>query len=250
MMNRLTLLPMALMLLSIASPGYAEEGEFGGVFDVTYMSKLMDKGGEYYGQQGGFLQTVDLDLWGTGLGVAVGHRAATSSGYQAKERYDYKVHYGRGLFTDQVYETQGAVAWIYHHHPNGGAQFDDFYEWELALAWPRLIPGGWVPAYKVCGEHGLGTGLSAADWWHLFSLSKDVTLEQLPHPLKLYADVAYRDGLGGIREWTHTTIGASMDIAVASKLFVVPSVFHQFSMSDLLTPDDVTYASVSLQYRF
>jgi hypothetical protein len=238
------------LLLAMGGAAQAEEGKLKGTIDLTYMSRLMDKGGEYYGTQGGFLQTIDLDLWGTGFGVAVGHRAATSSGYQAKERFDYKVYYGRSLFTDQIYETQGAAAWIYHHYPNGGDEFDDFYEWELALAWPKLIPGGWVPAYMACGEHGLGTSVSSADWWHLFSVSKNVTLGQLPNPLKLYADIAYRDGLGGVRDWTHATIGASTDIELANKLFIVPAIYHQFSLSDLLTEDDVTYAVVSAQYRF
>jgi hypothetical protein len=241
---------MVVLILSVGDTARSEDAKLKGVFDMTYMSKLMDKGGEYYGQQGGFLQTIGLDLWGTGFGIAVGHRAATSSGYQAKERYDYKVHYSQGLFAEQSYEVQCAAAWIYHEHPNGGDQFDDFYEWEFAIALPKLIPGGWVPAYKACGEHGLGTSISSADWWHLFSLGKDMNVEQLPNPLKLYADVAYRDGLGGIREWTHATIGASTDLEVASNVFIVPGVFHQFSMSDDLTPDDVTYAVVSMQYRF
>ncbi len=240
---------MAVIIMSMAVTVRAEEGELGVLLDMTYMSKLMDKGGEYYGQQGALLETVDFDLCDTGFGVAVGHRAATSSGYQSKERYDYKVHYGTGLFQGETFETQVGAAWIYHEHPNGGSQFNDFYEWELALAWPKLIPGGWVPGYKACGEHGLKTSFSHARWWHLFSLGKEVTLEPLPSPLKLYADVAYRDGLGGIREWTHATIGMSTNVALAENLSIAPGVFHQFSMSDLLTKDDVTYAVVSLQFK-
>jgi hypothetical protein len=248
-MKHKTVLAIALVLLGITIPVRAEQRSLGATFDATYMSRLMDKGGEYYGKQGGFLQGVNLDLWGTGLGVAVGHRAATSSGYQAKERYDYKVHYGRSLFADQAFETKTAAAWVYHHLPEGGAQFEDYYEVEVAFAWPKLVPGGWVPGYQFNGEHGLGTDISNADWWHLLSLRKEVDLEQLPNPLNLYADMAYRDGLGGIRAWTHATIGVSTEIAIASQVFVIPGIFHQFSMSDLLTKDDVTYAVISAQYR-
>ncbi len=239
----------AVIVWSATVPVQAEKNDLGFSLDMTYMSKLMDKGGEYYGQQGGLLETIDLDLYDSGFGVAVGHRAATSSGYQAKERYDYKIHYGTSLFTDETFETRTGAAWIYHEHPNGGAQFSDFYEWELALAWPNLISGGWVPGYKACGEHALGTGLSSARWWHVLSLGKDLHWEPLPNPLKLYADVAYRDGLGGIREWTHATIGASTEVALADNLCVVPGVYHQFSMSDQLTKDDVTYAVISMYYR-
>ncbi len=37
-----TLLLMAAVLLSIAVPAQAEEGQLGATFDVTYMSRLMD----------------------------------------------------------------------------------------------------------------------------------------------------------------------------------------------------------------
>lgn len=248
-MKKAIVLLIAVPCLSLASVGHAEEAELGFLLDMTYMSKLMDKGGEYYGQQGGLLETVDFDLFDTGFGVAVGHRAATASGYQAKERYDYKVHYGTSLFEGEALETQVGAAWIYHEHPKGGTQFNDYYEWELGLAWPKLIPGGWVPGYKICGEHGLKTSFAHARWWHLLTLGKSLDLESLPSPLQLYADVAYRDGLGGIREWTHTTLGLSTAIEVANNLNFIPGVYHQISLSDALTNDDVTYAVLSLQFR-
>ena len=236
-------------LLCIMTAGQAEERKLGATANVTYMSRLMDKGGEYYGKQGAVLEGVCLDLWGTGISATVENRNATSSGYVAKQRTSYKLAYGKRLFADQAHETHGGVAGVYHNHDKTPPPSDDFYEWEMSLAWPKLIPGGWVPAYKVALEHGIGTSFSTARSWHLFSLCKDVSVEPLPNPLRLYSDMAYRDGLGGIREWTNATVGVSTEVACGKNLFIVPAVFHQISLSDVLTPDDVTYAVVSAQYR-
>ncbi|MHC5060521.1 MAG: hypothetical protein ACYTFK_05505, partial [Planctomycetota bacterium] len=79
-MSKVKILLVVFLLLSTTDLAQAEEGKLSAVFDITYMSKLMDKGGEFYGQQGGFLQTIDVDLFGTGFGVAVGRREATSGG--------------------------------------------------------------------------------------------------------------------------------------------------------------------------
>ena len=117
-MNTKRILIVAVILLGIAGVGLAEEGRLGATFDITYMSKLMDKGGEYYGQKGGLLETIDIDLWGTGFGVAVGHREAMSSGYVNKERFDYKIYYGNSLFDGETYKTDYKLNWIYHHHPD------------------------------------------------------------------------------------------------------------------------------------
>jgi hypothetical protein len=88
-MTKTRILLIVVLFLFVGGMAHAEEGQLSGVFDVTYMSKLMDKGGEFYRQQGGLLETIDLDLWGTGFGMAVGHREATASGYVNAERFDY-----------------------------------------------------------------------------------------------------------------------------------------------------------------
>ncbi len=46
-MKNKTLLLMTAALLSIAVPARAEEGTLGINFDVTYMSRLMDREGKY-----------------------------------------------------------------------------------------------------------------------------------------------------------------------------------------------------------
>ena len=68
--------------------------------DYTYMSKLLDKGGAYYGEQSASLFSVDVDLFKTGFGFVVAHRMANAAGHVRRERLDYKVYYADALFKD------------------------------------------------------------------------------------------------------------------------------------------------------
>lgn len=237
------------LFVGTASTGGGEDKKIRTIFDATLMSQLMDNGEEYYGEEGGFLQSARIDLWGSGWGVEVGHRAATS-GFEAKERYDYKVGYGQVLFAGQVHKLRAGIAWVYQHHNKGGHQYGDAREWSVNLDWSNRVPGGWVLSYQLSAEHGEGTGLSEADYCHSFKVSRDLKIASLPNPLNFYVDAAYRDSLDGITAWTHSTVGVSTALRLTENISVVPALNHQVSLSDLLTKDGVTYGSVSVQCLF
>lgn len=265
-MDKVKILLVAAVLLSTAGLAQGED-KIGATFDITYMSKLMDKGGEYYGQKGGFLQTLDLDLWGTGFGVAVGHREAISSGYVNKERFDYVIHYGNSMFDGETYKTNYSLAWIFHQFPDQPRSTGNYYEYVLALSWDELLPGGLCPNYTMAYEtpagHGYGNRNSAG-FWHLFGLSCGVKVPGLPGlpsssdgstdlDCKLSVEAAYRDGMGGgatDHDWSHMTLGASTKFQVSECLSFVPGLYHQISMDDSVCKGDVTYASLSLKFEF
>jgi hypothetical protein len=255
-MNKLNYLLIAVILLSIVSIGYAEEKKLSGTFDVTYMSKLMDKGGEYYGQQGGLLETLDLDLWGSGFGVAVSHREAMASGYVNKERFDYVLHYGSSVFDGEAYKTNLALAWVFHHFPDQARSVGNYYEYVLSASWDELLPWDLVPSYTMAYETPAGSGYgnkSSAGFWHNFGLSYALNTEELPNAVKLSVDAAYRDGLGGgavDHDWTHVTFGASTSFDITESVSFVPGLYHQVSMDDSVTKRDVTYASISMKFKF
>ena len=253
------------MLLFAAGAAQAEEGQLGVTLDVTYMSKLMDKGGEYYRQQGGILETVDIDLWGTGFGVAVGHREATASGYVNSERFDYVLYYGTSLFDDQPYKTNCKIAWVYHHFPDQARKVGNSHESVLSLSCLELFPLGICPFYTVAYETPAGSGYgnrTASGFWHNFGLDCGVKLPGLPgltsaggeeQTYHFTADIAYRDGLGGgavDHDWTHATIGVSTSFEVTEDLDLVPGLYHQISMDDSVCTNDVTYCTLSMKYHF
>jgi hypothetical protein len=255
-MNKLTILMIVLVMLSTGGLAQAEEGKLQTTLDVTYMSKLMDKGGEYYGQQGGLLETLDLDLWGTGFGAAIGHREATSSGYVNKERLDYKLYYGSSLLDGEAYKTDYKLNWIYHHFPDQARNVGNYQEWEFAFSWPDLLPGELVPSYVACYEYPAGSNYGnrgSTGWWHLFGLGYKLDIAELPNPLDISAHLGYRDGLGGgavDHDWSHATLGISTAFELAENLTFVPGLYHQISMDDSVTKGDVTYVALSLKLAF
>jgi len=264
-MKKTRVLLMMALVVSMWGTLQAEESKLGGVFDVTYMSRLMDKGGQYYGQQGGLLETVDLDLWDTGFGLAVGHREATSGRYVNSERFDYVAYYKNRIFADEKYATDYKVGWIYHQFPDQPRKAGNSYEGVVTLSWCDLLPAGICPFYTVAYETPAGSGYAnraSSGWWHQFGFDCGIKLPGLPglpgvgpepdyQTYRLSADVAYRDGLGGTdHDWSHATFGLSTVYEIAEGWTFIPGVYHQISMEDTVSKDDVTYAVLSIQKGF
>ena len=93
-------------LLSVVNFAYAEaeeEKKLGVTLDLTYTSKWMSKGIEAYGSKGGLFKTIDIDFYGTGFGLRVTHRNATSSGYVDQQRFDYRPYIKGSLFEETSY---------------------------------------------------------------------------------------------------------------------------------------------------
>lgn len=271
------MLLMAVILSGIAGPAKAEESSIADqgegakkldiTFDITYMSKLMDKGGEYYGQQGGLLETLDLYFRGSGFGVAVGHREATSSGYVNRERFDYALYYGSSLFDDHAYKTNYKLVWVYHDFPDQPRNVGNYYEYVMSLSWDELFPWGIRPFYTMAYETPAGRGYgnrASSGFWHQFGLDCGVKIPGLPglpsasgepkdQVCHFSADIAYRDGLGGgavDHDWSHVTLGVSTAFQITENMSFVPGLYHQISMDDSVAKGDVTYVSLSMKYRY
>jgi len=232
------------------------EKELGVTFDLTYVSKWMSKGAQAYGQQGGLFKTLDLDLWGTGFGVKITHRNATSSGYVDKQRFDYRPYYKGQLFEGQRYFTKYDISVGYEHYPGlAREKANTTFEWIFAFAWPELLPGGLVPSYKAHYEYPASGGDTyhyVTGWVHRFGLAYQVNVEPFPNAIKLTGDLAYNDGLGGKEhDWSYFTLGASTRFNLSDDLTFVPGIYHQITMEEsVCNRKDVTYCSLSLKYKF
>ena len=79
----------------------------------------------------------------------------------------------------------------------------------------------------------------------------DLHNPELPAPLHLSAEVAYNDGLGGrVSDWSYATFGVSTKLDINENTAFVPGVYHQVSMDDSICKRDVTYAMLSMKYKF
>ena len=254
-MRKEGLLLIAAVLLSAAGPAWAREDKLAVTFDLTYMSKYMSKGTEAYGQKGALFKTIDLDLYGTGFGVIVKHRNATSSGYVDKQRFDYRPYCKSGLFEGKPYATNYNISVGYEHYPGlARSKANTTFEWIFKFSWPNILPQGLVPNYTAHYEYPAGSGYNYSHitgWVHRFGLGYDLNILELPKPLHLSSEVAYTDGLGGkAHDWSYATFGASTRFKISGGLCFVPGLYHQISLDDSVCKRDVTYCILSMKYKF
>lgn len=249
------------VLLSLLPFVQAEESKeakkLGVSFDLTYMSKYINKGAESYGNKGAFFETVNFDLWGTGFGVSVGHQSATSSGYVDKQRFNYGVNYGGSLFDGEAYKTLYKINWVYKDYYGRARTKGNTQEWIFDFSWPDALPiENLTPYYITHYEYPAGSGYDNRDtsgWVHRFGLNYDLGVSGLPEPVKLSSEIAYTDGYGGPtkdHDWSYSTFGASTKFKLAKNLALVPGLYYQLSMDDSVNDRDELYCKISMRYTF
>ena len=257
-MSKTRILLSVAILLSILPLVQAEDSKkLGATFDLTYMSRYLSKGFEPIGKQGAMFETIDLDLWGTGFGAAVGHQAATNSGYVDKQRFNYEVYYGNSLFDGEAYKTTYKIDWTYKNYYGRARNIGNTQEWIFDFSWPDILPvKNLVPYYITHYEYPAGRNYKNANitgWLHRFGLYYKLSVPQLPDPLKLSAEIAYNDGLGGPskdHDWAYATLGISTKFKITNNLSLVPGLYHQLSMDASVCKHDVTYCKISMKYKF
>lgn len=248
-------------LLCIGGTAVAGEDEITGSFELIYLSKWLSKGSSVWGQQGGFFEAINLNLWDTGFGTYVTHRHSTGNNH-VKERYDYGVYYKNRLFEDTPYVTDYKLRWAYEHYPNiARNKFKTTNEWAFTFSWPKLFGNGLVPQYIAYYEYPAGSNYANHNdtgWVHQFGFGYDVAVPGLfadtpEHIVKLSASLSYRDNLGGKakdNDWSHATLGISTKIDIADDVSLIPGLFYQISMEDDVSTRDHLYTTVCMRYQF
>ena len=244
------------VLLSWPSFARAEDRRLGITFDLTYLSKWLSKGAEAYGQQGALFKTIDVDLYGTGFGLDVTHRNATSSGYVDQQRVDFRPYYKNQLFKGEPLATYYDISVEYEYYPGlARNKANTTYEGRFAFAWPNIMPKGFTPSYIAHYEYPAGSNYKyhyITGWVHRFGLSYDLDVPQLPQALRFSSEVAYTDGLGSAaHDWSYATFGLSTAFKTSDNLSFAPGIYQQISMDDSVCKrDDITYCKLSMKYKF
>ena len=243
-------------VFAVAAETDSNEPELKLTLDVMYTSKWLSKGVEAYGSHGAFFETLDLDFYGTGLGVKVTHRSATGSGFVDGQRFDYRPYYKGSLFEGESYATNYNLSVGYeHYYGRSRTKANTTYEWILGCSWPQLLAEGFVPKYVAHYETPAtseGPFNFIAGWIHRFILDYNINVEELPSPLKFSSEIAYYDGLGGkVHDWAYTTFSLSTAFKVNDSLTMVPSLCHQITMDESISKHkDITYGMISMKYAF
>ena len=277
-MKEKTILFAVVVLLSAAGFVNAQESELHGTFDFTYMSSYIWRGFDYYADDHSAMQTsIDLDLYGTGLGIKLGYTRAISGGFENSQRIHFALYYGNDFFEGEPYATNYTTGWVYYgfpDEPRGGssaasAQAADMQEWFASFAWPSICPAGVIPSYTILtmwpsegnsaasGNHGWAHIIGLAYDWMVPGLLPD-TPEQALH---LTAAMVYNDGVapgvfigsasGSVdHDWSHAVFGISTDFALSDNLSFTPALYYQSSWEDTVNSEDETWVTLSMKYKF
>ena len=254
----------------------AQGSELHGSVDLTYQGKYVWRGFDVYDDKSAIQPSLDLDLFGTGLGVNVmGHRA-NSSGYEAAERWDYTLYYQNMLCPDQASAIMYRLGWVYYNYPHGHNQDADLQEMHAILSFPKIIPAGIVPTYVlvklwpnsssslVASNLDLSAGIpskgTASGWAHIFMLDYPLTvggiLPDTPEQVfNLHTELVFNDGVGPAgqdvdSDWSNLVFGVSTGIDLADEVVLTPALYHQISMDDSVNSQNETWANLSLTYKF
>ena len=252
----------AVILLSATTFAQAQE-ELTGTVDVTYLSQYIWRGFEWYGNQSAIQPSIDLDLYGTGLGLNVLWSRANSSGYESEEELDLTLSYSNSLYEYETYATNYNVGWMYYYFPDGpwepGAISCDYQEMFATLSWPEIFPEGVVPSYTIIKMWASKEGSLARNvsgWLHILGLGYDLPIEGLlpdipEQILSLSAALVYNDGVFNVdRDWSHAVFGVSTDFDLGNDCTLRPGLYYQSSMENDVNPSDEFWASVGVSYAF
>jgi hypothetical protein len=216
-----------------------------------------------YRNQSAIQPSIDLDLYGTGLGLNVLWSRANTSGYESEEELDFTLSYSNSLYEYETYATDYQVGWMYYHYPDGpwevGAGSSDLQEFFATLSWPEILPEGIVPSYtiiKMWASEEYSPADEMSGWLHILGLGYDLPVEGfLPDTpeqiLSLSAAMVYNDGVGGVdRDWSHAVFGVTTDFDLGNNCTFTPGLYYQSSWENTVNPSDEFWCSLGVSYAF
>ena len=278
-MKKQGILLAAVVLFCAMDFAQAQDSELHGSVDFTYQSKYVWRGFDIYNDKSAMQPSIDLDLFGTGLGVNVmGHRA-NSSGHENGERWDYTLYYQNGLFMEEDYALMYRLGWVNYNYPDQptggknvpGLQNASVQEMHAVLSLPKICPTGIVPSYVLVklwpSESDSFSGAksplggTASGWAHIFMLDYPLVvggiLPDTPEQVfNLHTEVVFNDGVGPAgqnvdQDWSNAVFGVSTGINLSDDLVLTPGVYYQITMEDTVNDDkDELWTTLSMTYKF
>jgi hypothetical protein len=249
----------AVVLLSATTFAQAQE-ELTGTVDVTYLSQYIWHGFNMYDNQSAIQPSIDLDLYGTGVGLNVLWLRANTSGYESGEELRYTLTYDNSLYEYETYATDYQVGWTYYDFPHVSSD-NDIQEYFGTLSWPEICPEGVVPSYTVIKLSAAQSNSQASEvggWLHILGLSYDLPVEGLlpdtpEQILHLSAAMVYNDGAvaaGVDHDWSHAVFGVTTDFDLGNECTFTPGVYYQSSWDNSVNPSDELWVSLGVSHAF
>ncbi len=255
------MLIVAVTLFFISSVAVAGEGEnvLGISLDVSWVSKYIWRGQDFYDDHAAFQPSINFDLYGTGFSANIWTSYAGSSGFRDIEEYDYSVTYSATAFDGQRSQTDYAISWLYYDVYDAPTRDSDSQDIVLDLSWPQLFAGKIVPVYQLSYYFSAkgGGDIAAAEiegFLHLFGFSYDLPpLEIIDNPVTFSWDITYNDGQGSStydHDWSHMTWAISTSFEDFFGATLTPALYYQTSMERSVNPEDEFWVGISYGFDF
>jgi len=261
---------VVVVLLCLAGPAQAIEGELHGTIDATYVSRYIWRGYDAYGRNHSAIQpSIDLDLFGTGYGFKVWMSRANASGFENSEWLTYTFYKKNKFFVGESYETNSQIGYTYFSYPDsprkGSASGADGAAQEIfaAFAWPELFPMGIVPSYAMFAywpSESEANNRNNGGWAHVFGLAYDMSVPAIlpgtdEQVLHLGFHTVYNDSVGPAgktadHDWSHGVFSVTTDFPITENLMFSPGLHYQSSWDDSINTSDEFWTSLSLSYKF
>ena len=197
---RLSILATAVFLLNGAGPANADEpASITGEFGITYHSKYIWRGVDFYDDEGGVNPQIFLDLFGTGFYIGSWSMIPFEDKSRNFQEFDYYGGYYTSLFEDSNYQTDLDISYTYFDFPLGGKPVD-FQEVALRLSWPSLMSNDLVsvvPQALISYAWPAVAG-NQEGWWIIPGLNTDLTISETAvtqngQTLNLLLEAAYTE---------------------------------------------------------
>jgi len=269
-MKKKAILLTVVILFSTGPLVQAQDGVISGSVDLTYKSKYIWRGYDWFDDDHSALQLgANIKIADTGFGLSLVNTRAISSGngllgipHQDLERIDFTLYYGNVIYEDETYATNYSLGWVYYNLPDNSPKFGDMQEFFVSLSWPKICPAGVVPSYTIVrmwpsrSNSVLNSVVDAGGWLHIFGIGYDLTVPplvpELPEQvLHLSGSLVYNEGvLGADYDWSHFLFGATTDFDLGNNLALCPGLYFQASMDDSVNDEDEFWIDLGLKYKF
>lgn len=282
-MTKKAIVLTVIILLSAACFVKAQEGKLSGTLDFSYLTSYIWRGFDVYGpgSHGAYQTGLDLDLFGTGVGMNFRWSRCTDDDYENSEGLDFGLYYNNTIYEDETYATDYRIGWVYYSYPdeprdgspnNTRGMAADMQEFSTKLSWPNVCPVGIVPSYTIVSlwpSVGNSRARNNAGWLHIFGLAYDWPVAGLigetpQQNIHLTAEMVYNDGAApGVvpgtgtttaskidHDWSHAVFGISTDFDLGNNFAFTPGFYYQSSWDDSVNSQDETWFALSVKYKF
>jgi len=269
------ILAVAVVVFAIGGIGWAAEGDIGVDIDATWVSKYIWRGIDKLDDKAAFQPSISVDLgygfsttvWASYAGSSKG--GGSISTVNATE-LNYILTYNGSAFPGEAHQMDYAVNWLYYDFIDEPDNAADAQEFNVAVAFPQICPGGIVPRYTAIymwPAEGGGPSNGLVGWIHQFGIDYDIVLgEVIPNNpeqvLTFSADIVYNDGAGVAgttngplktdidHDWSHVLWGLTTEIACPFGGTFRPGIYYQTSMEDSVNSEDEFWTGLSYTLSF